>query len=411
MLFRFLSLFLLLLGWLASAAPVRDPFISPLATAAVTLNNDGTFAVNWVKVSLADALQTLAEQAQLNVVISPTVQGQVTLHLNHVSWQEIFDTLALMQGLVTQRQGNILLITQNSGNANPANVTLQAKLIQLRYAKAVELAALLNGQKGSMLSKSGHVSADERTNSLWVQDQPAQLTQIAHLIAQLDVPVKQVMIKAKIVSIDSSFVRELGLRFGTVEVNNSNNITNTSSVTPNGKVNVAIANLGQDNVLDVELAALEDQGKAKVISSPELITADRTPAYIQSGEEVPYQEQTRSGATSIAFRKAVLGLKVTPQLIPGGKVLLLLTVNQDRVGSLSVNGVPTIQTRELQTQVIVAHGATLALGGIYEQSDSQDESRTPLLGSVPLLGHLFKHHQRAREQRELMIFITPKILS
>lgn len=389
----------------------RDPFARPAGAVAVTTNTDGTFAVNWVRVPLVDALQTLAEQARLNVVINANVQGLVTLHLNHVSWQEIFDTLALMQGLVAQRQGNILLITQNSGNSNAANVVLQSKLIKLRYAKAAELAALLNGQKGGMLSKAGQVSADERTNSLWVQDQAAQLAQITNFIVQLDVPVQQVMIKARIVSIDSNYLRELGMRFGTVTTGTNTNTSATESLTPNGHINIAVARLGQDNVLDIELAALESEGRAKVISSPELITADRTPAYIQSGEEVPYQEQTRTGATSVAFRKAVLGLKVTPQLIPGGKVLLLLTVNQDRVGSLSVNGVPTIQTRELQTQVIIAHGATLALGGIYEQSDSQEATKTPLLGSIPLLGRLFKHHQRTREQRELVIFITPKILS
>ena len=248
-----------------------------------------------------------------------------------------------------------------------------------------------------------------------MRDTDANITAIKKLIHSIDKPEPQIQITARIVNIDSNFTRELGLEFGTVKHANNINTGGLNMDVPGGTLqsglfNFTLATLRNNNTLDMQLSALESEGHAKIISSPELITLDRKPAHIASGEDIPYQEKTGEGNTSTTFKKAVLSLKVTPVITATNKILLDISVNQDKVSSLLVNGVPAIQTREIQTKVLVNNEQTLVLGGIYEQSENHIVSRVPFLGSIPILGILFRKTTVKKENRELLIFITPKII-
>ena len=396
----------------------RNPFTpTPLTTAALNPDVNGKLTLNFEDIKIRDLLQLLAEYAHINIMISDNIQGGITLHLQNVTWQQALDSVLVMANLTKREQDNVTFIT--SINAATADaVTTNATLIRLHYANAADMANLLKNQIGGLLSKNGMVSADPRTNSLVIQDTPEKTDNARNFIQRLDIPVKQVLIKARIVNVDENCLHELGVKFSTVNTNSSLNLGGLSMDMPiainknqNGQFNIAIAKLGPDTLLDLELSALESEGHGKIISSPELTTADRTAAYIEAGEEVPYQEKTSSGATNVAFKKAVLGLKVTPEITPGNKVILNLTVNQDKLSSINVDGVPVIQTREIGTQVLVNNGQTIVLGGIYEQNDSKDVERIPFLGSLPVVGGLFRSQITKSQRRELLIFVTPQIVN
>ena len=305
---------------------------------------------------------------------------------------------------------------QNERRANDASkkiVKHQQMLFKIHYAKASHIADLITKSHG-FLSESGAVAADSRTNSIWVNDEPNRIKMLEQYLHDIDIPVKQVMIEARIVYADEAFGRELGLKFESTFAANTKSAEGMNMDLPvktysPGNITLAIAKLGDGVLLDMELSALESEGRGKVISKPKLVTANRESAYIEAGDEVPYQEKTSSGATSLVFKKAVLGLKVTPELTDNNQVNLKLQLNQDKVNATNINGEPTIQTRQIQTQILVNNGQTAVLGGIYEESTSHVVTKIPFLGSIPLVGLLFQNNQSRVERKELLIFVTPII--
>lgn len=418
---RIIIIIFLFLSWANTFADNvgvnRDPFAKPeLAATALNANQDGTLSLDFSSISVREVLRLLAEFARINMVMSDAVSGNVTLHLQRVTWQQALDTILILEGLSKQQQNNVIFIARaNEIEANTSS-TLTSMIIPVHYAKAADLVTLLKSQDSSLWSKQGVIAADIRTNSLWIQETPQKIAAIRALLARLDQPVKQVLIQARIVNIDENYLQELGVKFGTVSGGNASvldglNMDLPVSVKSNGHFNIAIAKLGGNTLLDLELSALESEGHGKIISSPELVTADRMPAYIESGEEVPYQEKTSSGATNVTFKKAVLSLKVVPQITPEGHIFLDLTVNQDKLSPVTVNGVPAIQTREVRTQVLVNNGQTLVLGGIYEQTQSDNVERIPFLSAIPGVGKLFTNKVTRTERKELLIFVTPKIMA
>ncbi len=299
--------------------------------------------------------------------------------------------------------------------ANTPIENMQTAVIPLHYKDAVSVSKLLTSKNSHFLSAAGSIAADKQANSLWIRDTDSNINAIKKLIRTIDKQDPQIQITARIVNIDSNFTRELGLEFGTVKNADNVNTGGLNMDVPGGTLqsgifNFTLATLRNNNTLDMQLSALESEGHAKIVSTPELITLDRKPAHISSGEDIPYQEKTGEGNTSTTFKKAVLGLKVTPIITANNKILLDISVNQDKVSSILVQGVPVIQTREIQTKVLVNNKQTLVLGGIHEQGENHIVSRIPFLGSIPLLGALFRKTTVQKDNRELLIFITPKII-
>ncbi|MES2218164.1 MAG: secretin N-terminal domain-containing protein [Pseudomonadota bacterium] len=373
-------------------------------------------AVDLQNVSLADAVRIMAKFLGLNLVLSPAVSGTISLHLHNAAPRDAFALLLNSQGLAKTQLGDVMFIAPRAEllNRRQDDAKMQAAFIesaplnlhiwQINYAKAEDIAHLLQDSNTSMLSARGHVRIDARTNVLFVQDTAAKLTQVQALIKKLDVPVRQIRIKARLASVDSDFERELGISF------TARDARNLASTLPH-HFSLAIASLADGSFLDIALAAMEKAGHGELISSPSLFTANQQTATIESGEEIPYQEVSLSGGTAVTFKKAVLSLKVTPQIMPGDKVLLQLQVNEDRPGNLIVQGVPTIRTRLIVTNVLMKSGQTMVLGGIYELNKENDEERVPILGKIPVVGLLFKQHTTKFSKRELLVFVTPEIIA
>jgi len=304
---------------------------------------------------------------------------------------------------------------QNSDNITNSATALSNVLIPIHYGKAEDVGRLLTAKGGSFLSPEGNINVDKRTNSIWIEDERDRINKIRRFIKNIDIPVKQVLIEARVVNIDENFTRELGLEFGTTKETGNKTIGGLTMDLPYvstdvGHFSFTIAKLNSDTLLDMELSALESEGHGKVISRPKLITLDREPAYIDSGESIPYQERTSQGNTNIAFKKAVLALKVTPIIVSQNKVLLHISVNQDKISILNVQGVPAIDTQEIKTQVLVNNKQTVVLGGIYEQNNDNLMTRVPVLSSIPIVGLLFRHKKSEIKRKELLIFITPQII-
>lgn len=409
-------------------------------------------SLNFQNISVRAILQLLADFTGLNIVVSDQVQGNMTLRLNNVPWDQALDIILTTQKLEKRQTGNVILVS-NEGvfekmeadqlarqQTIKKNEPLRSELIQINYAKASELAVLIKDKQNSLLSKDGTISVDPRTNTLWIKDTGSQIEVVRELLKELDVPVKQVLIEARIVEVTKDFAQDLGIRWGVSKpphlsgtLSGANQLAQgvpPADVTPftdrlnldlvaaplsganPASVGIALAQLGDGILLDLELSALESEGLAELISSPRLITANQQAAVIESGQEIPYQESTSSGATAVAFKKAVLSLRVTPQITPDGKVLMELKVNQDRaLPNLTFNGVPAIATKEIQTNVLVTNGQTIVLGGIYEQDKSKTITRVPFFGQLPVVGNLFKNTQIGLRNDELLIFITPKIIT
>ncbi len=410
-------------------------------------------SLDFQDIKVRAVLQLLAEFTQTNIVVSDAVTGSVTLHLSEVPWDQALDIILKTQGLDKRTVGNVTLIAPIQEIAAREKQELEteqqveelapmhSELIQVNYAKAAEVAALLKSKDSSLLSERGTVSVDLRTNTLWVRDTAAKLREIRQLIHKLDVPVKQVLIESRIVIIDKSAEKDLGIRWGLTDTGANGTISGTlqgantiaanagdpfSVLSVDNRLNVnlpatpvidadpatlglAVGQIG-DVLIDLELSALESEGGSETLSSPRLVTADGQPAYIEQGEEIPYQEATSSGATSVSFKKVVLSLKVTPQITPDNKIIMQIKVNNDKPSSKEVLGVPAIITREMETQVLVNNGETIVLGGIYEKGSSDQVIRVPFLGSLPWIGALFRSTQKTSFQKELLIFITPKIV-
>ena len=424
--------------------------------------------LNFQDIETRAVLQLLADTSGQNMVISDTVGGNVTLRLQNVPWDQALDIVMRTKGLDMRREGNVMFVAPAAEIAAREKELLTARqqvqqlsplrteYLQINYAKASDLAALIkSGQNSSLLSERGSVAIDERTNTLLLQDTSERLSDIRRLVSTLDIPVRQVLIEARIVIVNDDYSRELGVRFGATAafdhggsdgggIVGANNfvtaddefVLSRSSPDPRGTpgftagdpsdrymVNLPVANpagrialtlLDSDYIVDLELSAAQAEGRGEIISSPRLITANQREATIEQGVEIPYQESSSSGATTTQFKKAVLSLKVTPQITPDNRVILDLTIAKDSVGEVvpSATGgfVPSIDTREIITQVLVNDGQTVVLGGILETERRDAEQKVPWLGDVPVLGRLFKTTTKDDNKDELLIFVTPRIL-
>jgi len=392
-------------------------------------------------------LQIIAQHTGLNLVASDTVRGNLTLRLQNVPWDQALDIILKTKGLDKRIDGNVMLVAPAQEIAAREKAELEAskqvaelaplrtELIQVNYAKASEIAALLKAKENSLLSERGSVTVDERTNSLLVHDTAGKLEEIRDLTIKLDVPVRQVQIESRIVTASSGWTEELGVQWGMTKIRseatlsgslggandlNAQTGSGTASLgdtlnvslpvsNPAGAFGISYANLSKGLLLDLELSALENENRGEVIASPRVITANQKEAMIEAGEEIPFQNATSSGATSVQFKKAVLSLTVTPQITPDDRIILDLTVTQDTRGEDTISG-PAINTQQVTTQVLVDNGQTVVLGGIYQQRTNRDETKVPLLGDIPWLGWMFKTQSDVKAKQELLIFVTPKIL-
>ncbi|MCL4792088.1 MAG: type IV pilus secretin PilQ family protein, partial [Gammaproteobacteria bacterium] len=413
-------------------------------------------------------LQLLADVSGRNIIVSDSVSGNVTLRLQNVPWDQALDIVLATKGLDMRENGGVIIVAPADEIASREKADLEARkdirelepllseFLQVNYAKAADLAELMKGKGGkgnALLSERGSVAIDERTNTLLVQDVSENLGQIRRLVSTLDIPVRQVLIESRIVIVNDDFSRDLGMRWGVTAVNDTsdgliavtgsstgtntivnsalNNQQSTGSMYPvqlpalgdRYNVNLPVANpagrlglalLGEDYLVDLELSAAQAEGRGEVISSPRVITANQKEASIRQGVEIPYQESSSSGATSTQFKEAVLSLKVKPQITPDDRIILDLTVTKDSVGQVVSDerggSIPSIDTREVVTQVLVNNGQTVVLGGVYETEEGEQVSKVPFLGDIPGVGVLFRSTRKISNKSELLIFVTPKIL-
>jgi type IV pilus assembly protein PilQ len=409
-------------------------------------------SLNFQNIEVRAVLQLIADFTGINMVTSDTVSGNLTLRLKNVPWDQALDIVLKTKGLAKRESGNVMLIAPTEEIAAREKLELEAskqivelaplinETIQVNYAKASDLAALIQSKEKSFLSARGSINIDQRTNKLLVQDTVDNVDLIIALVEELDIPIRQVLIESRIVLAGAQFTRELGVKFGvssetlsgsrsvaTAGSLNAADSWNQFGVTPQlderlnvnlpaisstaGSIGLAIAKLPFGTLLDLELSAAQAEGKSETVSSPKVITADQQEAIIESGQEIPYQEASSSGATSVSFKKAVLSLKVTPQITPDDRIVMDLTVNKDSPDFANlVQGVPPINTQNVETQVLVDNGETVVLGGVYEQTKTKSINRVPFFGDLPLVGGLFRNKTETNDKQELLIFVTPKLL-
>jgi len=420
-----------------------------------TVYEGKAISLNFQDIPVRTVLQIIADFNGFNLVITDSVSGNITLRLDDVPWEQALDLILNVRGLGKRMDGNVLMIAPAAELAEKERELLQgeqevedlaplySEFIQINYAKAAEIAAILSSGNVSLLSARGAVSIDQRTNTLLLKDTALVIEAVKEMVEVLDVPVRQVIIEARMVTVSDSVGEEIGVRWGlsgtdgdhvtsgTLEGANSiNDIANAddgdgdfSNIDDRLNVNLPIADAAGTiafqvlkdggDILDLELSALESENKAEIIASPRITTANQQTAYIEQGTEVPYVESSSSGATSVSFKKAVLSLEVTPQITPDNKVILDLIITQDTLGenvSTGTGNVIAINTQEIGTQVLVDNGETLVLGGIYQQRISTDTEKVPLLGDIPYLGALFRSTNESMSKSELLIFVTPRIV-
>jgi type IV pilus assembly protein PilQ len=406
-------------------------------------------SLDFQDVPVRQVLQIIAQVNGFNLVTTDTVSGNVTISLSAVPWDQALDMILKIRGLDKRLEGNILLIAPSDelsaretqalqSKQNVQNLAeLKAANIAVNYAKAKELAAILNSAQGGILSPRGSVSVDERTNTLLIRDTQSSIDEARKTIEALDVPVRQVLIESRMVTVRENAGAQLGVRWGFTGNSQDGSVSgsltgadlaNTGQVPGEitdrlnvnlpvanaaGRIGFQIASLLDGNILDLELSALESENKGEIIASPRITVANQQEAYIEQGTEIPYVQSTSSGATSVEFKKAVLSLRVTPHITPDNRIILNLVVTQDTRGetvSTSTGPAVAIDTQEISTQVLVENGETIVLGGIFQQISTNDESKVPLFGDLPVVGKLFSSTSRIEEKRELLIFVTPKII-
>tara|TARA_B100000700_G_scaffold110423_1_gene124426 strand:- start:17485 stop:19539 length:2055 start_codon:yes stop_codon:yes gene_type:complete len=402
-------------------------------------------SLNFQDIEVRAVLAIISDVSGLNLVASDSVSGRVTLNLDDVPWDQALELVLKSHGLASRREGNVIVVAPASELASIERQEIEAReqmqvlapltteYVQVKYAKAADLAKLLRGGEGfGLLTERGRVSVDERTNTLLIQDTADQIREILRTVEKLDVAVRQVQIEARIVIARDGVTQELGVNWGMSSADSINGVLGNGSsanlsgastgVASNGglAVDMGSANsastsfsfgyLSGDVLLDLELNALETENKSQTISQPRVITANQRTATIKQGQEIPYQESTSSGATNIEFKEAVLSLEVTPQITPDNRVIMDLAINNDTVSDQSFAGAPAIDTNQIETQVLVDNGETVVLGGILTQEELRSLSKTPFLGDLPVLGQLFRYTQEQNEKVELLIFITPRIL-
>ena len=408
-------------------------------------------SLNFQNIEVRAVLQLLADFTGINMVTSDTVSGNLTLRLKNVPWDQALDIVLKTKGLSKRQTGNVMLVAPSEEitareklelEANRQIVELaplESETIQINYAKAEELAKIMETKGTSLLSSRGSIAVDERTNKLLVQDTAANIEEIISMVGELDIPVRQVLIESRIVLASTNFKQELGVRFGlsrdytgadgrskytagsldgTTQMINGDDLeaedrwnVNLPSALSGGSIGLALAKLPLGSLLELELSAAQLEGESETVSSPRVITSNQQEAVITAGKEIPYVEASSSGAATVAFKKAVLELKVTPQITPDGRIIMELDVRKDQpdFGNL-VAGVPPIDTQSIQTVVLTNNGETVVLGGVYEQSKSSTITRVPFFGDLPIIGVLFRNTVESDAKKELLIFITPKII-
>ncbi|WP_409515863.1 DNA uptake porin HofQ [Atlantibacter sp.] len=403
----------------------------PLSALAATPASNISLVVDDVPVR--QVLQALAETEKQNVIIAPEVSGDVTLHLVNVPWKVAFQTVVEIGQLHWRKEGAILRVypaqwqqrqQQEQEQARLQrlnNQPLSARMVTLRYADAAELAAAITAQGDKLLGPKGSVMADKRTNRLLIDDNSAALKKIESWIASMDIPVGQVELSAHIVTINQTSLRELGVKWSTAESEDKQQLYRPSAVSADLSVPNAATRIGfnvgriNGNMLDLELSALEQKHKLEIIASPRLLASHQQPASIKQGSEIPYQVSSgESGATSIEFKEAVLGMEVTPTIQPFGRIRMKLRISQNMPGQVlkqSDGEVMAIDKQEIETQVEIKDGETIALGGIFQRKRKGGKDTVPFLGDIPLLGGLFSYDGKDDERRELVVFITPRVIA
>jgi len=425
--------------------------------------------LNFQDIETRAVLQLLADASGQNIVVSDSVRGSVTLRLQNVPWDQALDIVLKTKGLGMRRDGNVIIVAPADELAAREKADLAAnkevqelepvrsEFLQVNYAKAADLALLIKNRTSSLLSPRGAVSVDGRTNTLLIQDTADRIADIRRMVAALDIPVRQVLIEARVVIVNDDFKRELGtvLGFTGVARNGANGILTTTGnavgtdtivssainnlattgnpypvtiptgssalnrynvnlPTPDAGGSISFGVLGADYLVDLELSAAQLETRADVVSAPRVVTANQKKAVILQGTEIPYQQSASSGATTVSFEQAVLSLTVTPQITPDNRIILDLDVKDDTVGTVIVQSggvnVPSINTQEVTNQVVVNDGQTVVLGGILETTHRIDETKVPFLGDIPILGNLFKQTINTNDKDELLIFVTPKIV-
>ena len=429
--------------------PVRDD-PNKLGSGNQTYRGE-KLSLNFQNVDVRSVLQVIADFTGLNIVASSTVAGNLSLRLKDVPWDQALDLIMQAAGLDMRRNGNVLWIAPKEELLTKEKLELEQRsqiaeleplrteTFQLNYQKADAFKALLDNAGGrgiSILSKRGSAMIDLRTNQVFVTDIASKVEDVRQLVQKVDIASRQVLIEARIVEANDTFSRNLGAKLGFGLQGNAGSTnaamggqlvnagpsfgsvggTSVSLPAPGingatvGTVALTLFNSAATRFISLELSALESDGKGKILSSPRVITADKLKAIIEQGTELPYQQATSSGATSLAFRKANLKLEVTPQITPDGNVILDVDINKDSVGQATLHGF-AIHTKHVKTQVLIDNGGTVVIGGIYIQQDRNTELKVPLLGDIPVLGHLFKQQSRTNDKRELLIFLTPKVLN
>lgn len=434
------------------SSPAPTNYAPPPVNSTVRYSGE-ELSLNFQDIEVRSVLQLLADFTDLNIVVSDSVSGKLTLRLKNVPWDQALDIILRTKGLDKRASGNVIMVApateiaaRETAEREAAQKAielepLRTEFVQVNYAKATEVAAILKSETGGVLSERGNVTIDDRTNTILVNDTADVLGKVRALVTRLDIPVRQVLIESRIVIATDDFNREMGVRFGisrdTTGADNEGAVISGSSsaaqtlladgtpgvdrfnvnlpaVNQAGALGLALAKLPFGTLLELELSAMQAEGRGEVISSPRVITANQREAYIEQGVEIPYLEAASSGAASISFRKAVLGLRVKPQITPDERIIMDLTVNKDTVGEVFGTGdsrVPSIDTREVNTQVLVANGETVVLGGIYEQTVIQQRDQVPFFGDLPLLGKLFQYNSNEDDKTELLVFVTPKIVN
>ncbi len=436
--------------------------VKPLSATAASQRNRYTgekLSLNFQNVEVRAVLNVIADFTDLNIITSDTVTGNITLRLKDVPWDQAMDLILQTRGLDMRKNGNVIWVAPRDELATREKLALEAQQqigeleatrtesFQMNYQKAVDIQKLLGDKAQPILSKRGSVVVDPRTNTLFVQDVPSRLEEVRKLIAKIDVAVRQVVIEARIVIADDSFSKNLGARLGYNSAGqipsggspsrqlNANigsglaSSTLTTSSTPlsaaTQQVNLPATGLNGFNpgtfslllfnnaftrIISAEITAMEADGKGKTVSSPRVLTSDGVEAIIEQGTEIPYQQASSSGATAVSFRKANLALKVKPQITPEGNVIMELDVNKDEPGATTTAGVQ-ISTKHVKTSALVENGGTVVIGGIYEETERQDLTRVPFFGELPYIGFFFRNNQRSTRKTELLIFITPRVVS
>jgi type IV pilus assembly protein PilQ len=418
-------------------------------------------SLNFQNIEVRAVLQVIADFTSLNIITSDTVTGNLTLRLKDVPWDQALDIILQAKGLDMRKTGNVVWIAPRDELATKEKLALEARQqisdleplrtesFQLNYQRAEDIQKIITASDQKMLSKRGSAVVDPRTNTIFVQDIVDKLDDVRRLLKQIDVAVRQVLIEARIVEAADTFSRNLGARLGFVDLTGRGDqlpgmthritagggLASTGALTgqisdtpdffvdglstnlpapglggvPPGQFSLILMNDAMSKFLNLEITALQADGKGKIISSPRVMTADNVEAVIEQGTEIPYQQATSSGATSVSFRNATLRLKVKPQIAPNDNIIMKLNVNKDSVGANTSAG-PSIDTKQVSTEVLVESGGTVGIGGIFEQEESSTITKVPMLGDIPVIGILFRQDLKRNDKRELLIFVTPRVV-